>query len=200
MGALHLFAAGARPTPPPTAARPQLPSAATRRHLLPPAAACSYTQRSPLASLALLPQARILVDHDPQLPWWALVLVLALNVLGLCIFRGANSEKDAFRRNPNAREVAHLQFLETKRGTRLLTSGWWGMARKINYTGDWLMGLSWCLTCGGASPVAYFYAIYFAVLLIHRAVRDDHFCSVKYGADWEEYKKKVPKVFVPGII
>jgi protein-S-isoprenylcysteine O-methyltransferase Ste14 len=140
------------------------------------------------------------VDHDPQLPWWALVLVLALNVLGLCIFRGANSEKDAFRRNPNAPEVAHLQFLPTKRGTRLLTSGWWGMARKINYTGDWLMGLSWCLTCGGASPVAYFYAIYFAVLLIHRAVRDDHFCSVKYGADWETYKQKVPAVFVPGII
>ena len=178
---------------------------ARRRHRPPLARSCSpvaaiinatLTPRSP----SLSSQARILVDHDPQLPWWALVLVLALNVLGLCIFRGANSEKDAFRRNPNAPEVAHLQFLPTKRGTRLLTSGWWGMARKINYTGDWLMGLSWCLTCGGASPVAYFYAIYFAVLLIHRAVRDDHFCSVKYGADWETYKQKVPYVFVPGII
>jgi len=191
-----------RHPPPPTAARRRpLPPAAARCRLLVHATLttiinATLTPRSP----SLSSQARILVDHDPQLPWWALVLVLALNVLGLCIFRGANSEKDAFRRNPNAPEVAHLQFLPTKRGTRLLTSGWWGMARKINYTGDWLMGLSWCLTCGGASPVAYFYAIYFAVLLIHRAVRDDHFCSVKYGADWETYKQKVPAVFVPGII
>ena len=48
--------------------------------------------------------------------------------------------------------------------------------------------------------VAYFYAIYFLILLIHRAVRDDHFCREKYGPDWLEYKKKVPAVFVPGII
>jgi len=27
-------------------------------------------------------------------------------------------------------------------------SGWWGLARKINYTGDWLITLSWCLLCG----------------------------------------------------
>ena len=37
------------------------------------------------------------------------------------------------------------------------------MARKINYTGDWLMGLAWCMCCGGITPIAYFYAIYFAV-------------------------------------
>ena len=48
--------------------------------------------------------------------------------------------------------------------------------------------------------VAYFYAIYFLILLIHRAIRDDHFCREKYGHDWQEYKKKVPAVFVPGII
>jgi len=145
-------------------------------------------------------QARILVDRDPELPPWALALIVGLNVLGFCIFRGANSQKDAFRRDPNAPAVAHLEYLETKRGTRLLTSGWWGMARKINYTGDWLMGLAWCLTVGGASPLAYFYAIYFAVLLIHRAVRDDHFCAVKYGEDWAVYKSKVPAVFIPGVI
>ena len=116
--------------------------------------------------------------------------------------------------------------MPTRRGTKLLVSGWWGMARKINYTGDWLMGLSWCLCCGDISPVAYFYSIYFAVLLLHRAGaprastprpaaccplaarfptralrragRDDHACKMKYGADWVEYKKKVPACFVPG--
>ena len=145
-------------------------------------------------------QARLLVEHDPGLPPYALYAIAALNLVGYAIFRGANSQKDAFRRDPTAPEVAHLGYLETKRGTRLLTTGYWGMARKINYTGDWMMGLAWCLCCGAISPLAYFYATYFFVLLVHRAVRDDHFCAVKYGADWKRYKEKVPAVFVPGVI
>ncbi len=144
-------------------------------------------------------QARLLVDHDPHLSAGALGAIAALNLLGYAIFRGANSQKDAFRRDPDDPSVAHLQFLPTKRGTRLLTSGWWGMARKINYTGDWLMGLAWCLTCGATSPVAYFYATYFAVLLVHRAARDDQMCAAKYGDDWKKYKAKVPACFVPGL-
>ena len=145
-------------------------------------------------------QARLLVEHDPGLPPWALGLIAGLNFLGYAVFRGSNSEKDAFRRDPAAPAVRHLQFMPTKRGTRLLTSGWWGMARKINYTGDWLMGLAWCLCCGATTPLAYFYAIYFFVLLVHRAMRDDHMCSVKYGDDWKAYKAKVPALFVPKLI
>ena len=103
--------------------------------------------------------------------------IVALYGLGFVVFRGANGQKDMFRRNPNDPKVAHLSYLQTKRGTRLLTSGWWGMARKINYTGDWLMGLSWCLCTGFGHIVPYFYAIYFAILLIHRASRDDEQCS-----------------------
>ena len=45
-------------------------------------------------------QARILVDHDPALPAAALAAVCALNALGYLIFRGANSQKDAFRSDP----------------------------------------------------------------------------------------------------
>ena len=57
-------------------------------------------------------------------------------------------QKDAFRRDPTSPEVRHLKWMPTQRGTKLLTSGWWGYARKINYTGDWCMGLSWCLLTG----------------------------------------------------
>ena len=121
-------------------------------------------------------------------------------MFGYFLFRGANSQKDAFRRNPDDPNVKHLKFLQTKRGTKLLTSGWWGMARKINYTGDFIMGLSWCMTCGFHSIVPYFYAIYFAILLMHRSIRDDHMCQEKYGDDWQIYKKIVPYRFIPGII
>lgn len=145
-------------------------------------------------------QARLLVSQEPNLSPAALLAICALNLGGYLIFRGANSQKDAFRRDPSHPSVAHLRYMETARGSRLLTSGWWGAARKINYTGDWLMGLAWSLCCGGISPLAYFYPIYFGVLLIHRAMRDDHFCAVKYGEDWSRYKQKVPALFIPGII
>jgi len=144
--------------------------------------------------------ARYLVHNDPNLSYWSLATIVVLHIIGYTIFRLSNGQKDAFRRNPNDPRVAHLQYMETQRGTRLLTSGWWGMARKINYTGDYLMGLTWCLVCGMESLVPYFYAIYFAILLIHRSLRDDEACQAKYGSDWDQYKQLVPYKFIPGIV
>ncbi|CEM25112.1 unnamed protein product [Vitrella brassicaformis CCMP3155] len=145
-------------------------------------------------------QARIILIRPPNLPHAALAAIAALNLFGYWIFRSSNSQKDAFRRDPNAPSVRHLKYIETKTGRRLLTSGWWGRARKINYTGDWLMGLAWCLLCGGWTPIAYYYAGYFLFLLLHRALRDEWACSAKYGADWQRYKQHVPYVLIPGVI
>ena len=145
-------------------------------------------------------QARYLVDYDPQLDVCTVAAILLLQCFGYYVFRAANSEKDTFRRNPSDPRVSHLTYLETRRGTRLITSGWWGMARKINYTGDWIMTLSWCLLCGWQSPVPYFQAVYFLVLLVHRAIRDDKMCHEKYGDDWIEYKRRVPYAFIPYVV
>jgi delta14-sterol reductase/lamin-B receptor len=145
-------------------------------------------------------QARYLVDHDPHLDVGTIGAILLLQCFGYYVFRAANSEKDTFRRDPSDPRVSHLTFLETKRGTRLITSGWWGLARKINYTGDWIMTLSWCLLCGWQSPVPYFQAVYFMILLVHRAIRDDKMCHEKYGDDWIEYKRRVPYAFIPYVI
>eukprot|EP00047_Mylnosiga_fluctuans_P002604 m.225158 g.225158 ORF g.225158 m.225158 type:complete len:423 (+) comp11222_c0_seq1:25-1293(+) len=142
-------------------------------------------------------QARYLVDHPVNLSWPHFLAVIAVQALGYAIFRGANGQKDAFRRNPADPALAHLKTLQTKRGTALLVSGWWGYARHINYLGDLLMGLSWCLPTGFGTPLTYFYFIYFAILLIHRDRRDDHNCAHKYGEDWEKYKKLVPYRILP---
>ena len=48
-------------------------------------------------------QSRYLVEHDPHLPLWALACVALLNFGGLYIFRGANGEKDDFRRDPEGK-------------------------------------------------------------------------------------------------
>mmetsp|Transcript_12034 Transcript_12034/g.20343 ORF Transcript_12034/g.20343 Transcript_12034/m.20343 type:complete len:430 (-) Transcript_12034:329-1618(-) len=141
-------------------------------------------------------QARVLVDHTPELPVWYLLAIVALKVLGYAIFRGSNGQKDQFRRDPDHPSVAHLKTLKTESGRQLIISGWWGMARHINYFGDWVMGVAWCLPCG-SQPIAYFYAVYFAVLLIHRDMRDGHSCSVKYGKDWDKYKAIVKYHIVP---
>ena len=80
--------------------------------------------------------------------------IIALKALGYAIFRGANSQKDAFRRDPDAPGVRHLRSLQTPSGRRLLVSGWWGIARHINYLGDWLMG---CAAWGrGVVAVGWF--------------------------------------------
>jgi len=143
---------------------------------------------------------KYLVNNDPQLSTLTLLFIVLLYGCGYYIFRMSNKQKDIFRSNPNDKRVTQLTYLKTKRGTRLLTSGWWGLARKINYTGDYLMGLSYSLLCGTSSVVPYYYSIYFLILLVHRSIRDDELCHEKYGDDWLEYKRIVPYRFIPGIV
>lgn len=142
-------------------------------------------------------QARYLVDHSPDLSLAAAALITALQVVGFLTFRGSNSQKNTFRTHPQHSSVRHLKTLQTERGTKLIISGWWGIARHINYTGDWLMAWAWCLPCGFDSIIPYFYVIYFGVLLVHRELRDEHACKLKYGKDWDKYCSIVRHRLIP---
>ena len=62
------------------------------------------------------------------------------------------------------------------------------------------MATSWSLFCGFSNPITMFYPVYLAGLLYHRALRDDAFCQQKHGEDWEEYKRLVPYLMVPGLV
>ncbi|KAI9692284.1 MAG: erg24, C-14 sterol reductase [Bathelium mastoideum] len=97
--------------------------------------------------------ARYLSVHPVQLGIPGIVGVVSVQLAGYYIFRAANNEKNVFRTDPNDPRVAHLQYLETKSGSRLLTTGWWGRARHINYLGDWLMSWAYCLPTGIAGYV-----------------------------------------------
>jgi protein-S-isoprenylcysteine O-methyltransferase Ste14 len=146
-------------------------------------------------------QAFYLVDHfrDAPVPWVA--AVVALNLVGYAIFVGANRQKDRFRRDPERCVIwgAPARYLETQRGTRLLISGFWGLARHMNYLGDWMIALSWGLLCGFGSIIPYFYPLWFALLLLTRERRDDRWCAKKYGADWDRYRAAVKWRIVPGL-
>ncbi|KAF8070897.1 5-methyltetrahydropteroyltriglutamate--homocysteine methyltransferase [Scenedesmus sp. PABB004] len=149
-------------------------------------------------------QARFLASRPPaRLGAAGVAATLAVQGAGYAIFRGANGQKNAFRRDPDHPSVAHLRSMPTARGTRLLVSGWWGAARHINYLGDWLMGLAWCMPCGAegaAAVVPYFYCIYFAALLLHRERRDEAACRAKYGRDWDAYCARVPWRIIPHVL
>lgn len=172
-------------------------------------------------------QARYLASYPVQLGLSGIALVLGIQAVGYYIFRAANNEKGRFRTDPSDPRVSHLKYMETHTGTKLLTSGWWGLSRHPNYFGDWLMGFSYCLPTGVAgyivnnytNPVTgnvtrevvqgeargwgmlftYFYIVYFGVLLIHRGMRDDEKCHRKYGKDWEKYCKVVRSRIIPGV-
>lgn len=142
-------------------------------------------------------QARYLAFHPVYLSTLQTVVIAAIGATGYFIFRSSNWEKDQFRSGNNPR---NLTFMPTKRGTRLLTSGWWGRSRHPNYFGDWLMALAWCLPTGFGTPITYFYLAFFVVLLLHRQIRDDEACREKYGADWPKYCEKVPYRIIPYIV
>jgi len=64
-------------------------------------------------------------------------------------------------------------------------------------TANELQALTWGLITGFKSPFPWFYAAFFVPMIIHRAYRDLQRCSEKYGEDWEEYKRRVPYLFIP---
>ncbi|KAK1815800.1 erg24, C-14 sterol reductase [Friedmanniomyces endolithicus] len=169
-------------------------------------------------------QARYLAVHPVILGPWYTLAIMAVGIAGYIIFRGSNNEKNVFRTNPDDPSVAHLEYIQTASGSKLLTSGWWGPARHINYLGDWLLSWSYSLPTllsgyrltnsiltpgsrlvttdgmkGWAIPVTYFYLLYFAILLVHRERRDEEKCRKKYGRDWEKYVAKVPYRIIPGV-
>jgi delta14-sterol reductase len=145
-------------------------------------------------------QAQYLVQHPVHLSTAALVGVAALNLSGYVVFRGANLQKHRFRRDPERPVWGRPpHVIRTAAGPLLLASGWWGLARHINYLGDLMMGLAWCLTCGFGHLLPYFYIVYFTALLVHRERRDHAACRRRYGADWQTYTARVRWRIVPGL-
>ncbi|XP_071019166.1 delta(14)-sterol reductase LBR isoform X1 [Oncorhynchus clarkii lewisi] len=144
-------------------------------------------------------QAYYLVHHPNHLslPW--IIGIVTLNVIGFSIFRKANSQKNAFRRNPSDPTLSHLKTIPTATGKSLLVSGLWGLVRHPNYLGDLIMALAWSLPCGFTHILPYFYVIYLSILLVHREARDEAQCRRKYGSAWDDYCREVRYRIIPRV-
>ena len=110
--------------------------------------------------------------------------LVALFAAGLWIFRGSNAQKNRFKQDRNT----HIwgKKAETLDG-RLLVSGFWGVGRKLNYTGELMVYSSFALTAGFSSWLPYLLPTWLWALLLHRAWRDEQRCKAKYGELWERY-------------
>lgn len=114
--------------------------------------------------------------------------------------------------------VKNPRTIKSKAGDTILADGWCkcfhltrygrqnlivlslfldGYARKIHYTCDLYFALNWGLITGFSSPFPWFYPLFFAVMITHRATRDIQRCRAKYGEAWAQYEREVPYLFIP---
>ena len=134
-------------------------------------------------------------------------------MLAYYIWDTANSQKNRYRMKQRGTYVSRWTFpqlpwgtlsnpkiIKTDTGSTILIDGWWKYARKIHYTADLTMALSWGLITGFGSYFPYFFFTLLLATLVHRNNRDMIRCSKKYGQYWDKYCKIVPYVWIPGII
>jgi len=144
------------------------------------------------------------VNTSLSVPFISCVYVLL--IVSYYIFDSANSQKatmkitgmkrNTFPQVPWSILEQPVRMLQTPKGD-LLIDGWYAFARKMQYTGDILMALCWGLACGFASPLNYFYCLFFTCMILHRQSRDEVRCKLKYGEYWDIYTHIVPNVFLP---
>lgn len=135
-----------------------------------------------------------LVDDTAAMHPALVVALPCLFLFGLWVFRGANQQKDQFKRDPKAKIWGKTP--ETL-GGKILVSGFWGIGRKLNYAGEITVYTSWALLSGTQSFVPYVLPFWLFCLLTHRAWRDEQRCREKYGKLWDEYCTRAKFRMIP---
>ncbi|KAK5798329.1 hypothetical protein VI817_004620 [Penicillium citrinum] len=154
-----------------------------------------------------------LANHDPSEYHWNRYFLAFLYIAYLFVYwvwDTTNSQKNRFRQQERGAMVQRNTFpqlpwqtlenpktLTTPDGSKILVDGWYGKARKIHYTCDLFFALNWGLITGFSSPFPWFYPVFFACMISHRALRDIQRCRTKYGETWAEYERQVPYLFIP---
>jgi len=137
-------------------------------------------------------------------------LLFVLGLLSIYLNYDVDRQRQQFRRQNGKMKingkmaeylVAEYETVDGKtHSSMLLTSGWWGTCRKVNYFFELCAAFLWSITF--ANPyylIPYFYFTFLLILLLDRAWRDDARCRAKYGKKWDEYCKLVPYMLIPGV-
>lgn len=154
-------------------------------------------------------QTQYLARNPIELSSIGAFITTCTGVGGYILFRWVNYQKDIARRTKGECNIwgkkakVHIIKYKTTDGLEheslLLVSGWWGIARHMNYLGDLILSYSMCACCGWKNLLPWTYAIYMTILLVHRCWRDEERCSQKYGKGWEKYCQLVRWRILPGV-
>ena len=137
-----------------------------------------------------------IVDETTPFAPAQLIGLIVFFLIALTIFRSANWQKERFKRDPQANIWGKpAQTI----GEKLLVSGWWGIGRKLNYTGEIGVYISFALCAGLSHWQPYLLPLSLFLLLTQRAARDDKKCRAKYGTLWEEYCRTAKFRMIPFI-
>lgn len=140
-----------------------------------------------------LPGWYLVHNRDPLSPA-AMAALCAVYIFGFWLFRGANQQKHRFKQDARVRIWG--KPAETIGGI-LLVSGFWGIGRKLNYTGELLMYYAWTLPCGFGSVAPYLVPLWLTLFFPHRAWRDEKRCRTKYGELWQTYCQRARFRMIP---
>lgn len=153
---------------------------------------------------ALPAYAVVYAQKDNDISTSSLIGIFALFLCGWVITRGANMQKFAYRVHPASTTfffgLVHQKVIP---GSKILCSGWWGIARHFNYFGEIIQGVAISLpgflvnTTIYGKLLALSYPIYYSILFVTREIDDNAVCRLKYGAAWDEYEKIVPYRICP---
>lgn len=122
-------------------------------------------------------------------------LLVAFHLGAHYLFRVANWQKYAYKKMGKKARIwgKAPRLLENK----LLISGFWGIGRHLNYTGEVLVYLSFALCTGFEHVWPYLLPLSLLILLTQRAWRDEKRCREKYGSLWAKYKQKARFIMFP---
>jgi len=150
-----------------------------------------------------------LVNHPIHLGVVTATLIAVLGVTSVMINYFADRQRQKVRAtNGNCNVwgqrpvLIHAQYMTTegeRKKTVLLASGWWGLARHFHYLPEILGAFFWTVPVLFLNVLPYFYVAFLTILLVHRSLRDEEKCRLKYGKYWQEYCDVVPSRIIPGI-
>jgi len=160
--------------------------------------------------------SRILATTDSGLSWPVALVIFGVGMVGVLLNFWADDQRQYFRaQNGNCLIWGQQpRFIECTYTTKdyktgatkshkslLLASGWWGIARHLQYFFELMAAWSWVLL---ANPwkngfLTTMYAMFLTFLLIDRASRDQEKCLAKYGDGYREYMALVPYKIIPGV-
>ena len=136
-----------------------------------------------------------IADEQKNISNVAVAGLLILHIVFHYVFRASNWQKHDFKKFGNEARIwgKEPKVLEDK----LLLSGFWGICRHLNYTGEIGTYFSFALCCGTAHVVPYLLPLSLVILLVHRGHRDDNRCRQKYRTLWDKYCRVVRYKMIP---